>query len=769
MAHITGWLQPYPGDSTKARCKVCNATLQAHMKTILGHASTKKHVQNIKSSGSKVQTQINERLRCALNDPTKVAELKLAVFISEHSSNIAVDHLGELVAQLDKKSATLQKIKLHRTKCSRLQKHVVAPSFAKTLRKEIGDHFYSLIIDESTNEANITCLGLGIRFFSAEKETIVDTFYRLVPLKDATANTIYKTVKSCLQEDNLSIAKLIGIGTDGASSMVGKNHSLFTLLKNDNPEITLVRCVCHSLHLAAAKACEVLPTILTFLVRETHSWFSSSPKRMHEYQELFKVLESSMPKKVPGMATTRWLARLAAVQVILEEWDALKLHFEMSASHERCYTARELGSAYGDPQNRLYLLFLRKVLKEVVRVNKVFQGQNVDVTKITEDLLDMYRSLLQIVVDSSYISKCPKQNLPTLNIQNYILPHTVINFGHEFNSYAESCSLHEEQINYVKKRCKEFTVELVNQVQVRLPDNVETLLMLKHFQPSNATSQCKNSIMPIACKYRSTFTDLDELETEWNKINFVQWPPACLGSTVSFWAEVNERRNSAGRAVELYALEVNRRLAEIARRKSLCTPPPLQHPPTQPHHAATPLPHAQPTPRLPPPYISFRTYTHTPTPPLYQPHPTPSYTLSPQPLSPSPTILIQPQPPSPTPSFTPTHISPDTIPIPTPSFTLLPLSRPPSPTHPTPDPIHPQPTPSPSTTLTSPLTLPQPTPSSLRPPPPRSPSPTQPVPNLIQPLFPPLLPTTYHHPISYLPLRPHIHPQPSLLLLPYPH
>ncbi|KAK3889045.1 hypothetical protein Pcinc_006921 [Petrolisthes cinctipes] len=546
MAHVTGWLQPYPGDSTKARCKVCNATLQAHMKTILGHASTKKHVQNIKSSGSKVQTQINERLRCALNDPTKVAELKLAVFISEHSSNIAVDHLGELVAQLDKKSATLQKIKLHRTKCSRLQKHVVAPSFAKALRKEIGDHFYSLIIDESTNEANITCLGLGIRFFSAEKETIVDTFYRLVPLKDATANTIYKTVKSCLQEDNLSIAKLIGIGTDGASSMVGKNHSLFTLLKNDNPEITLVRCVCHSLHLAAAKACEVLPTILTFLVRETHSWFSSSPKRMHEYQELFKVLESSMPKKVPGIATTRWLARLAAVQVILEEWDALKLHFEMSASHERCYTARELGSAYGDPQNRLYLLFLRKVLKEVVRVNKVFQGQNVDVTKITEDLLDMYRSLLQIVVDSSYISKCPKQNLPTLNIQNYILPHTVINFGHEFNSYAESCSLHEEQINYVKKRCKEFTVELVNQVQVRLPDNVETLLMLKHFQPSNATSQCKNSIMPIACKYRSTFTDLDELETEWNKINFVQWPPACLGSTVSFWAEVNERRNSAG-------------------------------------------------------------------------------------------------------------------------------------------------------------------------------------------------------------------------------
>ncbi|KAK3888655.1 hypothetical protein Pcinc_007380 [Petrolisthes cinctipes] len=55
--------------------------------------------------------------------------------------------------------------------------------------------------------------------------------------------------------------------------------------------------------------------------------------------------------------------------------------------------------------------------------------------------------------------------------------------------------------------------------------------------------------------------------------------------------------SSRGLAVELCALEVDRKLAEIARRKSSCTSPPLQHPPTQPHHAATPLPHVKPTPR----------------------------------------------------------------------------------------------------------------------------------------------------------------------------
>ena len=252
---------------------------------------------------------------------------------------------------------------------------------------------------------------------------------------------------------------------------------------------------------------------------------------------------------MPGLAATRWLARLEAINVILDEWEPLKLHFEMAASKERCYTAQELFDAYKDPQNRLYLLFIRKVLKEVVRVDKIFQSQNADITKITDDLLDMYRSLMQIVVDSHYLSKCTKENLPDLNFINYILPvtgNTTINFGYDFNCFAQSCPLNKEQINHVKERCKSFILELINQVKHRLPDNIKTLLMLKIFSPSNVTSQCKTSIVPIASQYRSSFPDIDELENEWKSISYIQWPQECFKDIVSFWAEVNEYTNSSG-------------------------------------------------------------------------------------------------------------------------------------------------------------------------------------------------------------------------------
>lgn len=123
---------------------------------------------------------------------------------------------------------------------------------------------------------------------------------------------------------------------------------------------------------------------------------------------MYRVLKNSIPNKVPGLAATRWLARLEAINVIIDQWDALLLHFEISVSNERCHTAKQLSQAYRDPQNILYLLFVRNTLKEIVKV-ELFQGQGVEVTKITEDIVDRHRSLMQIVVDSSYLSKCSKE------------------------------------------------------------------------------------------------------------------------------------------------------------------------------------------------------------------------------------------------------------------------------------------------------------------------------------------------------------------------
>ena len=565
-----GWLQCVPGDSMQAQCTACGCCLQSHMKTLVQHSNSKKHKNNWAANGGKMKISIvkplhsfeNDRVKVAKlalennhvkvtelaldNDPVKVAELKIAVYIAEHSANSSADHLGKMVPQLDNESDMLRKIAIHRKKCSRLQKYVLGPNFMKLLREDIGDEYFSLIVDECTNEFQVSSLGITIRYFSNSLNKIVDTFYRLVPLVDTKASTVYDTIKKCLNEDNLSLKKLIGIGTDGASALVGSSHSVLSLLKEEIPNITLFKCVCHSLHFAASEASENMPTVLSFIVKETHNWFSDSPLRSNKYQNLYSTLKNAVPRKIPGLSQTRWLADLEAMSVIIDQWDTLQLHFVIAASAERCYIAEQLADAYKNVRNKLYMLHIRKVLKEVSKVNKLYESDNVEVTKITVDLLKMLRSLMQIIVEPSDLSKCSDIDLARYNYQNYFIPLEQVYFGHDFHTLLAYSSLTEDQAMFIKERCRNFVVELVSRIQMRIPDNLNTLLMLNLFDPRNATSQSNARPTDFAVKYIDLVEDIDEFETEWSRISLEKWPEECFGSVHSFWTYVSKALDSGG-------------------------------------------------------------------------------------------------------------------------------------------------------------------------------------------------------------------------------
>ena len=97
----------------------------------------------------------------------------------------------------------------------------------------------------------------------------------------------------------------------------------------------------------------------------------------------------------------------------------------------------------------------------------------------------MYRNLMHVVVNPTHLSKCSDVNLPHLRFLDYVLPCETIYFGFEFNNFAAHCFLDQMQIMNVKERCTSFVIELIKQVQMRLPENVDILLMLNNFHPFN--------------------------------------------------------------------------------------------------------------------------------------------------------------------------------------------------------------------------------------------------------------------------------------------
>lgn len=105
-----------------------------------------------------------------------------------------------------------------------------------------------------------------------------------------------------------------------------------------------------------------------------------------------------------------------------------------------------------------------------MRDNILFHGQNVVIGKLTEDLLDIHMNLMQMVSEPDFLSNCTKEYLPKLNY--------AFSVATECHQHANTCPLNGNQMIYVKALPE---IELLNQVQMRLPANVETPLCLKRY------------------------------------------------------------------------------------------------------------------------------------------------------------------------------------------------------------------------------------------------------------------------------------------------
>ncbi|KAF0690927.1 Zinc finger protein, partial [Aphis craccivora] len=293
----------------EAYCTLCKIVLRAHHGDLISHSKTLKHISKTKSLIVEKQPKLSSFGVSTISKEKKNIDLKLAVHIACHSSIRSIDHLGDLL-KLHGKGSPLENLKLHRTKCSKLILNVLSPSILQSLVEDIGNSKYSLIVDESTDVSVSKYMAYCIRYFSKSLQTITNEFLGLVIVERATADALCELTMQFLKEINLNPKNIIGLGVDGASNLCGRNHSLYTLLREISPNLQLIKCICHSLNTCSSKASDVLPAHLEFMLRETVSWFSYSALRKMEYARLYETINGSCKaqKQLVKLSATRWLA-----------------------------------------------------------------------------------------------------------------------------------------------------------------------------------------------------------------------------------------------------------------------------------------------------------------------------------------------------------------------------------------------------------------------------------------------------------------------------
>ncbi|XP_020967647.1 zinc finger protein 862-like [Arachis ipaensis] len=164
--------------------------------------------------------------------------------------------------------------------------HILATKVRNSIREEIGDAKFCIIVDETRDESKKEQMSIVLRFVTLDS-FVKERFFDLVHVIDTCATTLKKELISVLSHYNLQVENIRGQGYDGASNMWGEWNGLQALFLKDSPQAYYVHCFAHRLQLALVAASREVLQIHEFFTQLNSiiTIVSASSKRHDQLQE----------------------------------------------------------------------------------------------------------------------------------------------------------------------------------------------------------------------------------------------------------------------------------------------------------------------------------------------------------------------------------------------------------------------------------------------------------------------------------------------------
>ncbi|XP_046972275.1 zinc finger protein 862 [Vanessa cardui] len=528
------WLRKDKKDEYIAICNMCNnKRLSAEISVLVRHKETVSHISNAKkfscSSSKTTQQTIVSAFQSSQTpiekDVIKISTLKLAAFVAEHNiSSNTMNHLTDLIPQLCPDSKIAKCLKLKRTKVQAVINNCIGATEKQSLIKDLQVQKFSILIDESTDISVIKTVAIVVRYFDTEKGQVMSRFWDLIQLFDsnttdhsANAQKIFSLVIESFQKHCISLENIIGFGSDGANAMMGCRNSVSSRFRHLCPGITILTCICHSLHLCASDATKELPYNCEKLARNIYNYFKSSSKRQSEFVE-FQIFAEVDVHRILRPSQTRWLSLNAVVDRILQQWDALRLFFDTKwLSDAEC---QDIHAHLNDPVMKAYFYFMGWMLPKFTTVNKYFQSESVVITKLNPKMTVLYKELLGLIFPASYINSTDIELIdPTQEVYHKDLKDIYLGLG-----ATKTLELVEENRKTIfRQNCKKFIVAACSAIRKRYPINDPIMTAISNLDPEICVSAGRpESLAPLFPIFPrlipKTLNEQQELDDEWRRL-----------------------------------------------------------------------------------------------------------------------------------------------------------------------------------------------------------------------------------------------------------
>ena len=337
---------------------------------------------------------------------------------------------------------------------------------------------FGLLTDEVADVSVTENLVTFIQFYNRDTDSVETQFLAcqnvLSEFQSANAESISALLLKELEEnDDLNLNCLTGFTSDGASVMVGKRSGVAARLKQVNPVLINVHCICHRLALACTDSNESLSYIKNIenWLRQLWQFFENSPRRMSAYLKLQTELKSiklnkitvkKVVKRLKKACRTRWLSLGASVAAVKEDYEAIMQTLALFENSDA--TASGLLKKLRSLKFIGTIYILSEVLPVLGQLSKTFQKGSVSFAAILP-AVNMTKDSLQSLLEN----ETPIEKLQT-----------------DIDSFTDMCAeikMNQKDASEIQSLFKNYTTALIQNIDRRFTDNSDVLAAFSVFDP----------------------------------------------------------------------------------------------------------------------------------------------------------------------------------------------------------------------------------------------------------------------------------------------
>ena len=195
------------------------------------------------------------------------SETLFSNFVVEHNLPFAVaDHFSDLCKKMFPDSKTAENFACKRTKCTQIVKQAIAPYLTDKLIKHCQENPFSILCDESNDRSASKCFVLLVRIYDKDMQSVVTRFLDMPIVNIGTACNLFDAIDKCFSLHKIPWENVIGFMSDNCSVMKGRNNSVVSRIRDKQPNLIDIGCICHLANLCCVAGVKELPVPIDEIV-----------------------------------------------------------------------------------------------------------------------------------------------------------------------------------------------------------------------------------------------------------------------------------------------------------------------------------------------------------------------------------------------------------------------------------------------------------------------------------------------------------------------